>query len=128
MKEPGSPLPGSFVFAFPARKPHHAAMSEPDSSRNHGTQPLDALMIEHQLDNHALVAASAGPMTHKAVARARKGRQLTPHMRLRMAVALNKAVKLQGKTLEREWGPADLFNYTKASRAAAQSPESESLA
>jgi|JI10StandDraft_1071094.scaffolds.fasta_scaffold00792_8 hypothetical protein len=91
-------------------------MSESEPSRNHGVQPLDAIMTEHGLGNHDLVAASAEPMTHKAVARARKGRQLTPHMRLRMAVALNKAVTRQGKTLEREWGPADLFNYTKTSR------------
>lgn len=98
-------------------------MSDTDSSRNHGTQPLDALMIEHNLGNHDLVAASTEPMTHKAVARARKGRQLTPHMRLRMAVALNRAVTRQGKTLEREWGPTDLFNYTKASRARTESAD-----
>ena len=102
-------------------------MSDADPSRNHGTQPLDALMLEHSISNHDLVAASTEPMTHKAVARARKGRQLTPHMRLRMAAALNKAVKLQGKTLEREWGPTDLFNYTKPRppKEAAEARESE---
>ena len=94
-------------------------MSATESSRNHGTQPLDAIMTEHGIGNHALVAASDKPMTHKAVQRARKGRQLTPHMRLRMAAALNKALVKQGKTLEREWGPKDLFNYTKASRTKA---------
>ena len=101
-------------------------MSDTDSSRNHGPQPLDALMIEHNISNHDLVAASAEPMTHKAVARARKGRQLTPHMRLRMAAALNKAVTRQGKTLEREWGPTDLFNYTKAGKAKAEAAARES--
>jgi hypothetical protein len=126
MKEPGSPLPGFFVFAFRARRSHHAPMSDTDSSRNHGPQPLDAIMIEHSLGNHDLVAASDEPMTHKAVARARKGRQLTPHMRLRMAAALNKAVTRRGKTLEREWGPTDLFNYTKASKAKAETAAPES--
>lgn len=101
-------------------------MSDTEPSRNHGTQPLDALMIEHNLGNHDLVAASTEPMTHKAVARARKGRQITPHMRLRMAVALNRAVARQGKTLEREWGPTDLFNYTKASRARTESADEAS--
>jgi hypothetical protein len=101
-------------------------MSETESSRNHGPQPLDAIMLEHSITNHDLVAASSEPMTHKAVARARKGRQLTPHMRLRMAAALNKAVTLQGKTLEREWGPTDLFNYTKASKAKAKTAAPES--
>ncbi len=91
-------------------------MSETEPSRNHGVQPLDAIMNEHGLGNHDLVAASTEPMTHKAVQRARKGRQLTPHMRLRMAAALNRAVRRQGKELEREWGPADLFNYTRANR------------
>ena len=95
-------------------------MSETESSRNHGTPPLDALMIEHSISNHDLVAANIEPMTHKAVARARKGRQLTPHMRLRIAAALNKAVTRQGKILEREWGPTDLFSYTKASKAKAE--------
>ncbi len=82
-----------------------------EPSRNHGTQPLDAVMLEHCLGNHDLVAASAEPMTHKAVVRARKGRQLTAHMQRRMAAALNKAVALQGKTVEREWQVSDLFTY-----------------
>lgn len=126
MKEPGSSLPGSFVFAFRAGRSHHAPMSEPEPSRNHGVQPLDAIMTEHGLGNHDLVAASAEPMTHKAVQRARKGRQITPHMRLRMAAALNQAVRRQGKELEREWGPADLFTYTRAGRARTESAASES--
>lgn len=101
-------------------------MPETEPSRNHGLQPLDAIMIEHGLSAHDLVAASAEPMTHKAVQRARKGRQLTPRMRLRMAAALNRAVRCQGKELEREWGPADLFNYTRASRAGGEPSEDAS--
>lgn len=79
--------------------------------RNFGTQPLDALIIEHALGNHDIVAACDEPLTHKAVQRARKGRRLTTHMKRRIAAALNKAVTLQGKTLEKEWHPSDLFTY-----------------
>jgi len=50
-------------------------------------------------------------MTHKAVQRARKGRRLTKHMKQRMADALNKAVKAQGKEIERDWVVSDLFTY-----------------
>jgi hypothetical protein len=86
-------------------------MSETESNRNHGTQPLDALMIEHCVGNHDLVAASEEPITHKAVQRARKGRQLTPHMMRRVTNAMNKAVALQGKDCVAPWGVSDLFNY-----------------
>ncbi len=79
--------------------------------RNLGPQPLEAILIEHALGNHDIVAASAEPITHKAVQRARKGRRLTVHMQRRIATALNKAVTLQGKTLEREWQVSDLFTY-----------------
>jgi hypothetical protein len=79
--------------------------------RNLGPQPLDALMTEHSLGNHDIVAACDEPMTHKAVQRARKGRRLTKHMQRRMAAALTKAVTLQGKTLERDWQASDLFTY-----------------
>lgn len=86
-------------------------MSDSQSSRNHGTQPLEALMNEHALGNHDLVAASEEPLTHKTVQRARKGRQLTPHMQRRVAAALNRAVALQGKEIERQWQAGDLFTY-----------------
>lgn len=81
------------------------------NTRNHGPQLLEALMLEHCVGNHDLVAASEEPLTHKAVQRAKKGRQLTPHMQRRIAAAMNKAVALQGKTLEREWQASDLFGY-----------------
>lgn len=68
-------------------------------------------MSEHALGNHDLVAASEEPLTHKTVQRARKGRQLTPHMQRRVAAALNKAVALQGKEVERQWQVSDLFTY-----------------
>lgn len=83
----------------------------PDLERNLGPQPLEALMVEHSLGNHEIVAACDEPLTHKAVQRARKGRRLTKHMQRRIAAALNKAVALQGKTMEREWQVSDLFTY-----------------
>ncbi len=91
-----------------------AQASSPDSTpieRNFGPQPLEALMLEHCLGNHDLVAASEEPLTHKAVQRARKGRRLNRPMQRRVAIALNRAASLQGKTLEREWTVSDLFTY-----------------
>ncbi len=86
-------------------------MGQDEIERNMGLQPLDGIMTEHELGNHALVAASTEPMTHKAVQRARKGRRLTKHMKQRMVDALNRAVKLQGKEIEQAWGVKDLFTY-----------------
>ncbi|MBL9134030.1 MAG: hypothetical protein JNG86_22650 [Verrucomicrobiaceae bacterium] len=86
-------------------------MGQDEIERNMGVQPLDGIMAEHALGNHDLVAASTEPMTHKAVQRARKGRRLTKHMKQRMADALNRAVNLQGKTVEQAWGVSDLFTY-----------------
>jgi len=86
-------------------------MEQDEIERNLGVQPLDGIMTEHELGNHDLVAASAEPMTHKAVQRARKGRRLTKHMKQRMADALNRAVKLQGREIEQVWGVKDLFTY-----------------
>ncbi|MBX7210442.1 MAG: hypothetical protein K1X78_19180 [Verrucomicrobiaceae bacterium] len=78
---------------------------------NHGTQPLDAIMAGHHLGNHDLVAVSDEPLTHKAVQRARKGRELTSHMRRRVAAALNKALARKGAAMERELQVRDLFSY-----------------
>ena len=83
----------------------------PEIERNFGPQPLEALMLELGLDNHALVAASREPLTHKAVQRARKGRRLTPHMRQRIADALFRAAQAQAAAPERPWYPRELFNY-----------------
>lgn len=86
-------------------------MGQDEIERNLGVQPLDGIMTGHALGNHDLVTASQEPMTHKAVQRARKGRRLTKHMKQRMADALNKAVKAQGKEIERDWVVSDLFTY-----------------
>lgn len=86
-------------------------MGQDEIERNMGVQPLDGIMAEHALGNHDLVNACEEPITHKAVQRARKGRRLTKHMQRRVAEALNRAVTLQGKTLERAWEVSDLFSY-----------------
>lgn len=82
---------------------------ENGNERNLGTQPMDALMNEHAVNNHDVVAASKEPMTHKAVVRARKGRKLTPHMQRRMVTALNGVLKQRGGEIELTL--TDLFNY-----------------
>jgi hypothetical protein len=86
-------------------------MEEEEIERNMGVQPLEGILTELALGNHDLVSASTEPITHKAVQRARKGRRLTPHMQRRIAQALNHALRLQGRTVEREWGVSDLFTY-----------------
>lgn len=77
--------------------------------RNLGTQPLDALMLEREIGNHAVVAATKEPLTHKAVQRARKGRKLTKHTQRRVVDAFNALVKANGE--ERVFKLEELFNY-----------------
>lgn len=76
----------------------------PPENRNLGEQPLAELMDQTGLTRHDLVAASELPLTHKAVARACKGRWLTLSTRERVLKALNRA---SGKTFTL----SDLFNY-----------------
>lgn len=80
-----------------------------DVELNLGPQPLDALMTERQFSNHDLVAACKEPMTHKAVVRARKGRRLTPKMKVRMTETFNALVRSKGE--EANYGVKQLFNY-----------------
>jgi len=72
--------------------------------RNLGPQPLAEIMAEHKLKAHDLVAASTEQITHKMVARACKGRRLTPNVQTKIQNALNTAT---GKHYSR----TDLFNY-----------------
>ena len=69
-----------------------------------GVQPLDAMMLEKGLSNHDLVAASAVPVTHKLVMRARRGRRLTPHSMRLVVAAWNRATGESRSC-------SDLFNY-----------------
>lgn len=76
-----------------------------DSSHlNHGEQPIARLMATLALKPGDLVAASAEQLTFKMVARACKGRRLTPNVQGKILRALNQAA---GKAYAR----ADLFTY-----------------
>jgi hypothetical protein len=72
--------------------------------RNLGEQPIARIMLEHQLKPHDLVTASSVEMTHKMVARACKGRRLTPNTQAKVLAALNRAT-------EKQYALSDLFNY-----------------
>lgn len=72
--------------------------------RNLGEQPITALMEALNLKPHDIVAASTVQMTHKMVARAMKGRRLTPNVKCKVRDALN----LAGGT---SYNMADLFSY-----------------
>ena len=77
---------------------------ETADDRNHGPQPIAALLTHHALKSHDLVAASTEQLTHKMVARAVKGRRLTNNVQSKLQRALN---KLTGEN----YRLADLFNY-----------------
>lgn len=63
--------------------------------RNLGPQPLIAIMEEHELKPHDLVAASTVPMTHKMANRAMRGRRLTANTKHIVVNALNAATGRQ---------------------------------
>lgn len=79
------------------------------SELNLGVQPLDAILTEFGLSNHDLVGQCPEGLTHKAMTRARKGRRLTPKMKLRITQTLNALLKK--REVQREFRKRDLFNY-----------------
>ena len=81
-----------------------------DKERDLGVQPLAALLAKHELGSHDLVRASTEQLTHKMVARAVKGRRLTPKAMKKVLNAVNAAAT-------GTYGFADLFNYTPVKRA-----------
>lgn len=72
--------------------------------RNLGEQPIARLLAESGKKPHDLVAAITPPITHKMVARACKGRRLTPHAQSRICQAYNLAT---GQSLRID----ELFTY-----------------
>jgi hypothetical protein len=74
-----------------------------------GVQPIEAVMTEYGLKNHDVMQMNRGGLTHKHVAKARKGRRLTPKIKVRVTDALNAALKQRG--VEKQFVPKDLFNY-----------------
>jgi len=75
-----------------------------DIERDFGEQPIAKIMVEYGLKPNDLVRNSTGQISHKMVARAAKGRRLTPHVQLKILNALNKAA-------EKNYSLKDLFNY-----------------
>lgn len=82
-----------------------------------GPQPLGELLTRHGLAHTDLVTASDEQLTHKMVARAVKGRRLTPRVMGKVLRALNLA---SGENYELD----DLFDY--APRPNSRRPELES--
>ena len=76
----------------------------PKIERNLGEQPIARIILEHRLKPHDLVEKSTEQITHKMVARACKGRWLTPHVQAKILRAVNAAT---GKT----YALTDVFNY-----------------
>jgi hypothetical protein len=72
--------------------------------RNLGEQPVARILAEKGLKPHDLVAASGVQMTHKMVARACKGRRLTPNTQ---TIVLNALQAATGKSFTLK----ELFNY-----------------
>lgn len=75
-----------------------------DIERNLGEQPITGVLRELDLKANDLVSASADQITHKMVARACKGRRLTPNVKSKILNALSACT---GKTFTK----ADLFTY-----------------
>ena len=99
------------------------------SERDQGLQPLDDLMERWGLGNHDLVDASTEQLTHKQVQRARKGRQLTLKMMMKVSRAFNVAIwhRLSEEEKEAyfEYGHAHLFNYAKGHESAWSDPNGD---
>jgi len=70
-----------------------------------GVQPLDAVLTELKLKSHDLVAVSYEQLTHRMVAKGRKGRRLTLNAQTKILTALNRAQDRKIYTLR------DIFNY-----------------
>jgi hypothetical protein len=76
---------------------------------NAGVQPIDAFMDARGFKNHDLVAAGAAfNLTHKEVAKARKGRRLTAGTQRRVRLALNACLESRGLPAAQIH---ELFNY-----------------
>jgi len=75
------------------------------SSRNKGAQPLDNILNKLGLKNENLVKVCTQQLTFKMVTRARKGRQISPHVQSKILTALNTCQS------QKEYRLGDIFNY-----------------
>jgi len=85
--------------------------SHPPEELDLGTQPLDQIMLASALSNHDLVAASKDQLTHKQVAKGRKGRRLKRKIQEKILNALNNHTKSVTPETGRVYSLPDLFNY-----------------
>jgi len=69
-----------------------------------GEQPIAGILKRRDLKPHDLVASSTEQITHKMVARAVRGRRLTPNVKRKI---LNALIRAANKSFSIE----DLFNY-----------------
>lgn len=97
-----------------------------DTTRDHGIQPLDGLMSRWKFTNHQLVDESVDQLNHKQVQKARKGRQLTLHLMLKVTRTFNDAILSRlPKDQQAEFKPylhRHLFNYAKGYEASWTDP------
>ncbi|MDP3921170.1 MAG: hypothetical protein Q8R76_10255 [Candidatus Omnitrophota bacterium] len=77
----------------------------PENPMEKGVQPLDGLLAALKLKNTGLVEASSEQLTHRMVAKGRKGRRLTVNTQKKILKALNRA------QAEKVFVLQDLFNY-----------------
>ncbi len=80
-------------------------MDETKQDMDKGPQPLDALLTKLAVKNSELVQHSTEQLSHKMVAKGRKGRRLTFNIQMKILKALNARVPEGNYTLK------DLFNY-----------------
>ncbi len=74
-------------------------------SMEKGVQPLDEIMTRLGIANSALVKASTEQLTHKVVAKGRKGRKLTINLQMKIFNAIN------ALDPEKQFTLKQLFNY-----------------
>ena len=70
-----------------------------------GAQPLDLILTELGFKNSDLVERSRDQLTHKMVAKGRRGRRLTLNAQMKILGALNACQTQKKYTL------TDIFNY-----------------
>lgn len=76
----------------------------PGGEREYGPQPLADVLAEKGLTNHQVVATSTEQLTHKMLAKACRGRYVSPRVRQKIQRAVNAAT---GEI----YTMAQLFNY-----------------
>ncbi len=79
--------------------------NKPEEKLENGVQPLDALLTSLNIKNSDLVSQSSEQLSHKVVAKARKGRRLTINGKHKILNSLNALQK------DKSYKLSDLFNY-----------------